>query len=63
MPDSRMLWGSFSADDWLPLRRLSNHPLHPRLVSLRSFIVISLLAFALWAGIWWAVHALASALF
>lgn len=63
MPDSRILfWGAFSPDDWLPVRRLGKHTLHPRLVRLRSFIVISLLALALWATIWGAVHALALAL-
>ena len=56
-----LLWGAFSADDWLPVRRLGNRTLHPRLVRLGSFIVVSLFALALWGAIWGVVHALASA--
>jgi hypothetical protein len=55
-----LLWGAFSADDWLPVRRLGNRTLHPRLVRLGSFIVVSLLALAAWAAIWWAVRGFAS---
>ena len=62
MLDSWVLfWGAFSADDWLPVRRLGKRTMNPRLLRLRSFIVVSLLALALWGAIRWAVRGFASA--
>jgi hypothetical protein len=62
MADRRvLLGGAYSADDRRTVRLLET-PLHPRLVELRSSIIIPLLMLAMSASIWGAVYLLNSAL-
>lgn len=61
MLNSKVLWGAYSGDRRRSVEPLAKRAVHPRLVRLRNFIVITLASLALWAAIWVAVKTLASA--